>query len=444
MGADPGDTAEPTPRRKHAAAEKIVRTLQDRGHLAYLAGGCVRDMIMGREPSDYDVATDAPPRRVVELFRRAKLVGQAFGVVRVCVEGEWVEVATFRTESGYADHRHPDHVEYSDAEHDAQRRDFTINGLFYDPVADRVIDYVGGRADIERRVLRAIGEPRQRFEEDYLRLLRAVRFAARLSFEIEPATAAAIRELAPRLGLISRERIGQEVQMMLEHPARAAAAQLTQQLHLDASVLDEPLRDEPTSQRDPIALASLQEPVEYPVALAAWAIDRHLDPHRPGTPAELTEALERMKPVALVRRWREALTLSNEHRDALHELFKGLTQAVRWPQLDTAQRKRLLARPDWPGVRQLLGATSHLLTREPLDLETLDREATILQAQGVAPSPLITGDDLIAAGFAPGPIFQPILEKVYDAQLSGVIHTHGDALDLARSIASAKKCDSAP
>src|SRR5689334_8290213 len=218
MPIEPGET---TPQQKHAAAEKIVRKLRERGHVAYFAGGCVRDQIMGREPSDFDVATDAPPGEVTKLFRRAKLVGQAFGVVRVGVDRAWIEVATFRREWGYADHRHPDHVQYTDAEHDARRRDFTINGLFYDPIDHRVIDFVEGQADIDRKVLRAIGEPRHRFEEDYLRMLRAVRFAARLGFTLDGPTADAIREFAPKLRGISRERIGQEVQLMLEHPARA-------------------------------------------------------------------------------------------------------------------------------------------------------------------------------------------------------------------------------
>ena len=195
--------------RAYRAAEQVVRRLQQAGYTAYFAGGCVRDMRLGIEPVDYDVATEARPPQVVELFRHSRLVGEAFGVVLVRLMGCDVEVATFR------DGRRPDHVDFSDARHDAHRRDFTVNGMFYDPLADRLIDYVGGQEDLRRRVIRCIGEPAQRFDEDYLRMLRAVRFAARLGWPIDPATAQAIADHAPRLARISRERIGMEEALRL-------------------------------------------------------------------------------------------------------------------------------------------------------------------------------------------------------------------------------------
>jgi poly(A) polymerase len=418
----------PGPSRKRAAAETIVRMLHERGHVAYFAGGCVRDQIMGLEPTDYDVATDAPPEQVRRLFRRARLVGQAFGVVRACVDGVWIEVATFRTEWGYADHRRPDHVAYSDAQHDARRRDFTINGLFFDPLTGRVIDFVGGQDDILGRVVRAIGEPAHRFGEDYLRMLRAVRFAARLGFSIEPATARAIRQFAPHLTQISRERIGMEVQMMLEHPTRAEALSLMQQLELDAPVLDEP-----HSMRPPAASRALPRD-DYSAALATWAIDRHIELEGPAPRSRLIDALTGIKSVALCRRWRAALMLSNEHRDAMRELLANLPHVLRWPELSTAQRKRLMARADWPALRAMLDAIVPLLDPQSLDRQALDREAAALQAQGVAPRPLVTGDDLIAAGLEPGPLFQTVLQKVYDAQLEGAVRTSDEAMKLARSL----------
>jgi poly(A) polymerase len=208
-------------------ALEVIKRLRRSGHVAYFAGGCVRDLLMGTPPKDYDVATDAPPKRVRELFSNTQAVGQAFGVILVRHGPSTVEVATFRTEGIYSDGRRPDSVAFTSAEHDAQRRDFTINGLFLDPLenppAGKVIDYVQGQDDLRHRVLRAIGDPHRRFAEDHLRLLRAVRFAARLGFEIEPATAEAIRINAPRLKGISPERIADELRMMLTPPTRHRA-----------------------------------------------------------------------------------------------------------------------------------------------------------------------------------------------------------------------------
>src|SRR5688572_27782573 len=189
----------------------VVRALRDVGHVAYFAGGCVRDLLLGLEPKDYDVATDAPPDRVRKLFKRTQAVGQAFGVILVRIGRSQVEVATFRAEGKYLDGRRPSEVRFTTAEEDAKRRDFTINGLFLDPLTDQVIDYVGGQADLKAKVIRAIGNPDERFEEDHLRLLRAVRFAARFGFEIEPATDAAIPRHAGHLVRISPERVAEEL-----------------------------------------------------------------------------------------------------------------------------------------------------------------------------------------------------------------------------------------
>jgi len=417
--------------REREAAERIVRMLQARGHEAYFAGGCVRDQLMGHEPSDYDVATDAKPEVVLEVFDKAWYVGEAFGVVMVRMRGVMVEVATFRKEWGYADHRRPDHVAFCDAAHDAGRRDFTMNGLFYDPVADAVIDYVEGQRDIARRIVRAIGEPQQRFEEDYLRMLRAVRFAAKLGFTIDPATAEAIKTYASQLAEISRERIGQEVQAMLEHASRAEAVRLMQQLHLDAPALHES-----TSEREPITVQAVGAGAAYATVLAAWAIDRRLEPHRPPSRVALIDALDRIKHVQLRRNWRAALVLSNEVRDAFGELLALLPEALMWGDLDSAKRKRLAARASWAELRRLMGASSALVAGGALDLAAFEGEVAALEAEGVSPTPLLTGDDLIAAGFEPGPMFGRILERVYDAQLNGEVGTPAAALALARSLAA--------
>lgn len=428
------ENAEQIAERHRGAAVKIVRLLQDSGHVAYFAGGCVRDQLMGRHPSDFDVATDAPPERVQELFCSAKRVGEAFGVMLVRMGDVAVEVATFRMEWGYADGRHPDHVRFTDAQHDAQRRDFTINGLFFDPVADQVIDYVDGGRDIEQRVVRAIGRAQDRFAEDYLRMLRAVRFAARFEFDVDPATAEAIKLNAPKLKAISRERIGIEIEEMLEDRHRARAARLLQELHLDEAVLQEP-----RSEREPIALAGLPADAASVTGLAAWAIDRHMQPHQPqGGRVGLIDALDRIKVSAVVRTWRKALMLSNEHRDAAESLLRAMPRAVMWPELDVAGRKHLLARIDWLRVRQLLGALENLTGGDAVDLAALDADAAQLFAEGVAPSPLVTGDDLVAEGFQPGPAFKQILDQVYDAQLRGQIVTKDEAMAMARTLAESE------
>lgn len=419
----PGENVRPAEARQGAVA--VVRTLRDAGYVAYFAGGCVRDQIMGCEPSDYDVATDAPPDRVTELFPKARLVGQAFGVVMVRSGRAWIEVATFRKDIGIADHRHPEHVEFTDAEHDAQRRDFTINGLFYDPIADEVIDHVGGRADIASGTVRAIGEPEHRFAEDYLRMLRAVRFAARFGFAIEPTTADAIRHHAGKLSAISKERIYGEVSAMLTHPSRADAARLLSQQSLDASVLNEAACD-----REPTVLASLAD-APLGAALAAWALDRHLD--RSTDMAELHAALDRLKGVQIARRWRSALMLSNDDRDLMRGLLTMLPEASRWDELDIARRKRLMARDDWPRLAALLLA---LAVPVGFDGNAFDTETRRLTEEGVAPDPLLDGDQLVAAGYTPGPAFKHALSAVYDAQLRGEIETPDEALRLAAEMLS--------
>lgn len=486
-------------RRARQAAVTIVRVLRTAGHVAYLAGGCVRDEVLGLEPADYDVATDAPPQRVRTLFRRTAEVGAAFGVVLVTptrdeeaqtqirepptqpppaqnpgtgpsepqapaggpgttprqdqpvserAPASWspatIEVATFRSEGPYSDRRRPDTVRFSDARSDALRRDFTVNALFLDPLphvppnADDaarespppalarvprgvVIDYVGGLEDLRRRVLRAVGDPLQRFAEDHLRALRAVRIAARLNFEIEPATAQAAREQARELAGISRERIGEEIRRMLTHPARRRAVALLEAFELDGPVLNEPHTLSRNVFLDDDAGPPPPEPDwVYPRALAAWALDRGLQPH-PGPIADL------------VSRWRVALCLSNQERDRLEAMLSHLSlMKRRWPTLSTAGQKRtvnegqaafwhalaLLERADPTAAERIRSRVRELATRPP----------------GLAPPPLLGGEDLIRLGLTPGPRFKVILEAVYDAQLEGQIATRDQALELARRL----------
>ena len=221
------------------AAISIVRRLREAGHTAYFNGGCVRDMVRGVEPHDYDIATSATPEQVQQLFPKTVPVGAQFGVVLVLDGGHQFEVATFRTDQAYVDGRRPTSVRYGSPEEDAQRRDFTINGLFYDPIEDRVIDFVNGRADIERKLVRTIGEARQRFTEDKLRLLRCVRFAANLGYDIEPATFEAVKEMAAQIQVVSAERIRDELIKTLTRSHAGRGLELLRASGLLAEILPE-------------------------------------------------------------------------------------------------------------------------------------------------------------------------------------------------------------
>jgi tRNA nucleotidyltransferase/poly(A) polymerase len=396
------------------AAVAILHKLQEYGHVAYFAGGCVRDALLGRTPKDYDIATDADPDRVRLLFPHSRFVGEAFGVVRVHMMGHDIEVATFRLEWGYVDGRRPGKVKFTDAQHDAQRRDFTINGLFENPLAKekgkRIIDYVGGRADLDRGVIRAIGDPRDRFAEDYLRMLRAVRFAARLGFTIDPDTAGAIAPLAENLGRISRERIGQEVQMMLsvdDAARRTAAVATLTQTQLDGPSLDEDHMDSPLP-----TVAALADKASYATVLAAWLLDRQgMDD-------------EENPPKQIIKRWRKALCLSNEDRDLLGHLLKQVAKAGQWIDSGKAARKRLLADDDWEQTLMLLRAVAG----QDEIVARIDKDTKLLRDEGIAPAPWVTGEDLIAIRRKPGPQFSRLLDAVYDAQLDGSVKSRDEAL----------------
>lgn len=427
--------------QQHDAAVEIIKALQDAGHVAYLAGGCVRDRLLGLEPKDYDVATAARPEEVRKLFRKSRYVGESFGVVLVHLSSEPVEVATFRIEWGYEDGRRPSHVEFSDAEHDAQRRDFTINGLFEDPFGDsgegEVIDYVEGRRDLlEHRVVRAIGDPKQRFAEDYLRMLRAPRFAAALGFDIDDATAAAIRAHAGKLGRISRERIGHEVLRMLTGPNPDVAANYMHQLSLDGPVLNAGWPEDcplplPDAQVDAGLLKRVGRCPDYPLALAAWMLDLELpgvfDALGPGEsdqPLPLEVALDRLDRFcrkdarAAIAQWRTALNLSNEHRHALGALLSDTVKAMHWRELREADRKRLMAEPAWRWVLPLLNTMAGNPGVRQL-LDDIEPAAQAYEDQGVAPAALVDGNDAIQLGMKPGPAVGRLLHAAYDAQLEG-------------------------
>jgi poly(A) polymerase len=429
-------------------AESIIRRLRDAGHEALLAGGCVRDLLLARPPKDYDVATGARPDEVLALYPKALTVGAAFGVV-VVVEGTvQVEVATFRAEQGYADGRRPDAVHFTDAREDARRRDFTINAMFLDPAEGKVIDYVGGREDLQARLIRAVGDPRERFAEDHLRMLRAVRFAAELGFQLEAATAEAIRKLAPSVASVSGERVRDELARLLTAPpdGRRRGVQQASELGLLAVLLPEVehLHGEPQPpavhpegdvfRHTLLGLAHLREPT-FELALASLL-------HDVGKPATARMREGRVTFYHHQRVGEDAaravcgrLRMSTSQTRRVTWLVARHMMLMNFDEMREATLKRLFAEEGFEELAELWRADCLASGGSAEGYEALMARYRAMSAEEVRPDPLVTGHDLIAMGLAPGPRFADILRQVYDAQLEGRAGTKEEALALARRIA---------
>jgi tRNA nucleotidyltransferase/poly(A) polymerase len=419
-------------------ALQVVLRLRKSGHIAYFAGGCVRDSLLGHDAKDFDVATDAPPARVQQLFRNTQAVGAAFGVILVRLGGSQIEVATFRAEAGYDDGRHPTQVRFTTAEEDARRRDFTINGLFFDPIDEKVIDYVGGEADLKNRTIRAIGNPAERFAEDSLRLLRAVRFSARLGFEIEPATASAIRYHAPELARISPERIADELRRMLTPATRAAAWRMVWELKLIDVIfrfLKVDRRPRDLSKPMLFPQVSTDQPINFGLALASALICYRLQVE--ATLGDVRDLFSDAEVAHAGRAMRQALKISNEERDAMAETLSGLAPLLKDQPPRIAMMKRFLAMPTHAESIALLEALKSLGHCE-LRANELLPTLTELSHGEVAPPPFITGDDLTALGLKPSPLFKRILDEVYDAQLESRIDGKAAAIAMAQSLAEVR------
>jgi tRNA nucleotidyltransferase/poly(A) polymerase len=426
----------PQPERQREFALEIVTRLRAAGFDALWAGGCVRDELLGLLPKDYDVATNATPEQIRNTFgrRRTLTLGAAFGVVTVLGprRAGQIEVATFRTDAAYSDGRRPDSVSFTDAEHDARRRDFTINGLFYDPVAGKVVDYVGGQHDLHQRVVRAIGDARLRFSEDKLRMLRAVRFASMFAFQVEPATFRAIQQMAAGVTTVSAERIGMEIRRMLLDPNRAAALQLLADTNLLPHVLPEvACLDADTFDETKRRLNMLHEP-SLAVALAALlstqpsegtAEPRHEGPPLTARDPSLTCAGPSSPAASVGRR----LRYTNKEIDRANWLLQhlaliGQAQHIPWPQL-----QRILIHD---GAAELMALREAIAGTDDTALAYC-RERLAWPPERLNPPPLVDGSDLIGHGLAPGPQFALLLEQIRDAQLNRQIHTRDQALALA-------------
>jgi poly(A) polymerase len=450
------------------AALHISTTLRTRGYEAYLAGGCVRDLLLGRQPQDYDVATSATPDVVLDLFPRTFAVGAHFGVVLVasetpdhnCAEESQeprcvTEVATFRSDGVYSDGRHPDVVRYTTiASEDVQRRDFTINGLLLDAVRARdlldepaalrtaILDYVGGLADLDAGIIRAIGEPRRRLEEDQLRLLRAVRFAARFGFSLELQTAAAVRALAPRVHAVSRERLRDELTKMLTEGRARRAFELLDETGLLAQVLPEIARMKGVAQPPQFhpegdvwihTLMLLEQlPAGAPLTLAWGALL-----HDVGKPPTFRVAPDRIRfdghvevGVAMAADLCRRFRFSNEDTRQILALVENHMRFGDAPRMKESTLKRLF-RLDKFDEHLALHRMDCLAAHANLDIWRFvsDRYQCTPQ-QDVRPKPLVTGRELIAAGYTPGPQFKQMLQVVEDAQLDGAISTQHEGLRL--------------
>jgi poly(A) polymerase len=427
-------------------ADSVCRTLRGAGHQAYLVGGCVRDILLGREPADYDVATDATPDRVQALFPQSLAVGAQFGVVIVTDGAEQVEVATFRSDIGYSDGRHPDHVVFSSsAREDVQRRDFTINALLLDPETNEVQDYVGGRDDLRAGIIRAIGKPAERFHEDKLRMIRAVRFAARFRYAIEAATFSAIMKLAPDISQVSAERIRDELTKILAEGAARRGFELLDETRLLPEILPEVAQMKGVEQPPQFhpegdvwihTLMMIEQLKKECAATLAWGVLLH-DVGKPPTftpPSGPNSRIRFDQHVEVGTRMAEAicrrLRFSNDDMEQIaalvanHLRFKDVGQMrlstlKRFVRLNRFEEHLELHRLDCLSSHRNLDAYNFV---SKFIAETPPEE--------VRPPRLLTGDDLVRLGFAPGPSFKQILDALEEAQLSGKVHTPEEALRL--------------
>lgn len=413
---------QPTTSELRELSLKVLRRLRSSGYIALWAGGCVRDLLLGKVPKDYDVATDATPEQVRKLFRRTIRVGESFGVVRVNDgPNRDIEVATFRTDSTYSDGRRPDAVTYSTPQIDAKRRDFTINGMFYDPIDETVLDYVGGRADIEARIIRAIGDPMLRFAEDKLRLLRAIRFSSSLDFAIDPDTGASIRAMAGDVSIVSAERIRAELHGMLTVSTRVRALQLLREYHLTQPIfgsLSDLLLDPEKGALIEATFGALPDRISFALALAALLAE---------TPAAVVGAQ--------AEQLATHLRCSNDEKSRLLWLALHRSDLDGGAETAMAVLKRRLAHPGGAELLDYCEALHIARYGTGAKIEACRRMAEVLPPESIDPAPILTGDDLIAIGLRPGPSFQPILNQVRDEQLNGMVHTREEAIALARRLA---------
>ena len=385
----------------------IINELREKGYEAYLVGGCVRDMVMGLEPADYDIATSARPEEVVKIFPRTESIGAQFGVILVIYRGHPFEVATFRSDEAYVDGRRPTGVVYTDARQDVLRRDFTINGLLYDPVTKDVIDYVGGQADIKAKLVRAIGDARARFDEDKLRILRAIRFGARFGYQIEPVTWAAACAMAGKIHQVSSERVREELTRILTEGQAARGFRLLDESGLRTEILPD----------------------------LDWTehIQRSLKLLRPGTEPDFAMGvLLQQTAVSKVERIVQRLKFSRAEMHHIVALVENLPRFFGIHQMPVASLKRFFRLNRFEDHIELARIYRLAAGEDLADVNYVRRKRTEWTDQDIFPQPLVTGDDLISMGFAPGPVFKDILNRLEEEQLEGRLADRSQAIEFVK------------
>jgi poly(A) polymerase len=421
----------------------VILKLRGAAHRAYLVGGCVRDLLLGVPPKDYDISTDARPDRIMDLFPNSGRVGAHFGVVLVRSVFAQVEVATFRSDQEYSDGRRPDAVHFeTDPAKDAQRRDFTVNGLMMDPDSGEVLDFVGGRADLQRGVIRAIGDPEARFREDHLRLLRAIRFAARLKFQIEPATFDAIRENHASILKVAAERVREELVRILTEGGARYGFELLDATGMLADILPEVA-----------AMKGVEQPPQYHPEGDVWnhtllmlqQLDHPTPPlamgvllHDVGKPPTFRMA-DRIRfnghveeGVRIAHAILHRLRFSRDDMEQVEALVANHMKFKDAGRMKDSTLKRFLRLPQFAEHLELHRLDCASSNRNLESYELVKGKLSEFPDEHLKPQPLLTGDDLIAAGYPPGPRFAEILTAVEDAQLEGQLRTSGDAMQLVR------------
>lgn len=386
------------------AVTKVLRTLHDADHQALLAGGCVRDMLLGHRPKDYDVATDATPEVITKLFPRTLTIGAQFGVVVVLLADHQIEVATFRSDADYHDGRRPSAVSFTNAREDALRRDFTINGMFYDLLNEEVIDYVSGQADLDRGIIRAIGNPEDRFAEDHLRMLRAIRFASRLDFRIEKKTFQAIKKHAPKIADISNERVAMELEHIFADPHRSRGLELA----MESGLLPQIFTDLSVSQlqNGTKTVGFLPNNCSFSLVLATFLLN--------------------VSPTKVAKLCRQ-LKISNELRKQVAWLVEHGEKLLQAIPLTKGRLKQWLAQPLYESLCRLLHAHLQAESLPLTPLRQLKKQIKELGEEPISPKKFLDGHDLIRLGSTPGPTVGQLAEELYLAQLENHIKTKPQA-----------------
>jgi poly(A) polymerase len=441
---------------KEHKALAIVRKLRDAGFVAYFAGGCVRDRALGAEPKDYDIATDARPEVVERMFDHTVAVGARFGCIAVILDADKFEVTTFRADAPYVDGRRPSAVRFGTVEEDAARRDFTVGGMFYDPIEGRLIDLVGGMRDLRAGVIRAIGNPYDRFEEDRLRILRAARFAARLNFTIDPATWAAMKRAAPTITAIAAERIGEELVMLMTEGGAARGMDLMLESGLFGALIPEMVEMVGCAQPENfhpegdvyvhtrLAVSMLEPGVSETVAFGILLHDvakprcRAVAPDGKVTFYGHTDQGAETAAAIMAR-----LKRSRFVQERVAYLVRNHLRLCMAPRMRKATLKRMLAEDGFDELMQVALLDAFASSSYLGYWHFCRRALATMSAEEIRPPRLIDGNDLIEMGFAPGPRFKAILRDVEDQQLDGALTTREAALDYVRSRYAAERASGA-